>query len=71
MYSLNIGAAVPSMTVNILNSLKIIIPEAKILKKFQNITQKYFLKKNILLLQNEKLIETRNHILINLMKKSH
>lgn len=71
MYSLNIGSAVPSMTATTLNSLKIILPKAKILQNFQHIVKKYFLKKNILLQQNEKLIETRNQTLLNLMKSNH
>lgn len=69
LYSMNIGAAVPSMTTNILNSLNIILPDDKILQKFHSMVKKYFRKKDILLCQNEKLSQARDRILIKKMSQ--
>ena len=67
MYSMNIGAAVPSMTTNILNALDIIIPNADILERFQSTTKKYFYKIKLLKKQIEIAAQARDRLLPKLM----
>lgn len=70
MYSMNIGAAVPSMTINILKNLKIILPNPNILKKFQAINKNYFQKIDILIYQKKKLMQSRDKLLGKMMNYS-
>lgn len=70
MYSMNIGAAVPSMTINILKNLKIILPNPNILKKFQAINKNYFQKIDILIYQKKKLLQSRDKLLGKMMNYS-
>ena len=67
MYSMNIGAAVPSMTTNILNALDIIIPNADILERFQSTTKMYFYKMELLQKQIEAATQARDRLLPKLM----
>lgn len=67
MYSMNIGAAVPSMTTNILNALNIIIPNSDILERFQSISKRYFDKVAILHKQIETATQARDRLLPKLM----
>ena len=67
MYSMNIGAAVPSMTTNILNALDIIMPNADILESFQFTTKMYFYKMEFLQKQIEAATQARDRLLPKLM----
>ena len=67
MYGMNIGAAVPSMTTKILNTLDILIPSKDTLCSFDNVAQSLYqiilkLQKLILLTQ-----ESRDRLLPKLM----
>ncbi len=67
MYSFNIGAAVPSMTINILSSMDILLPNISIRKNFEDILSKYF--SHILNIQSQirHLTEARDRLLPKLM----
>ena len=67
MYSMNIGAAVPSMTIKILDAMDILIPCQDVLEQFDRIAQVYFKKIAILRKQGEKLQEARDRLLPKLM----
>lgn len=67
MYAMNIGAAVPSMTVKILDGMSLLIPSDDTLKNFEDIAKIYFQKIAILNRQNESLAEARNRLLPELM----
>lgn len=67
MYAMNIGAAVPSMTVKILNGIKLLCPVPEILNQFEKMIASYFLMKESLEKQNESLADARNLILPKLM----
>ncbi|UPQ78206.1 restriction endonuclease subunit S [Flavobacterium azooxidireducens] len=66
--SLNVGSAVPSMTTNYLNNMKIIKPSANVLKKFDKLIRKLFsqieFKKN----QNQKLEELKYLLLAKMTR---
>ena len=63
MYSMNIGAAVPSMTTNILNALDIVVPDADILERFQSASKMCFDKIAILHKQTETATQARDRLL--------
>lgn len=67
MYSMNIGAAVPSMTVKILDAMDVLIPRQDVLERFDNIVQVYFKKIAVLYKQNEQLRQARDRLLPKLM----
>ena len=67
MYSMNIGAAVPSMTTNILNALDIIVPSSITLEQFQSTTKMYFHKIERLQKQIETAMRARDRLLPKLM----
>lgn len=67
MYSMNIGAAVPSMTTNILNALDIIVPSSNILEHFQSTTKMHFRKMELLQKQIETAMQARDRLLPKLM----
>ena len=67
MYSMNIGAAVPSMTTNILNALDIILPSSNTLERFQSTTKMYFRKIELLQKQIETAMQARDRLLSKLM----
>lgn len=67
MYAMNIGAAVPSMTTNTLNSINVIIPSYEILKNFQSTTKVYFRKIELLKRQIEMAAQARDRLLPKLM----
>lgn len=67
MYAMNIGAAVPSMTVKILNGIKLLRPVPEILNQFERITAPYFSMIESLKKQNEALADARNLLLPKLM----
>ena len=67
MYSFNIGAAVPSMTVNILSGMKLLIPKDDIRKEFEKIVSIYFIRVQSLQSQINHLSEARDRLLPKLM----
>lgn len=67
MYSMNIGAAVPSMTANTLNNISINLPADEILKKFDEFTSDICAKSSLLRKQNHLLQEARDRLLPKLM----
>lgn len=67
MYSMNIGAAVPSMTTKILDAMDVVIPDKETLEKFDKLTKTYFNKIKTLQGQNERLKIARDLLLAKLM----
>ncbi|MBO5706299.1 MAG: restriction endonuclease subunit S [Bacteroidaceae bacterium] len=67
MYSFNIGAAVPSMTINILSTMDILLPSVNIRKDFENVLSKYFSLTLNLQTQIRHLTEARDRLLPKLM----
>lgn len=67
MYSMNIGAAVPSMTTKILDAMDVVIPDKETLEKFDKYAKVYFNKIKTLQGQNERLKAARNLLLPKLM----
>ena len=67
MYSMNIGAAVPSMTTKILDAMDVVIPDKETLEKFDKCAKTYFNKIKTLQGQNERLKTARNLLLPKLM----
>ena len=67
MYSFNIGAAVPSMTVNILSGMKLLVPNEDVKNKFEMIVSKYFIRMHSLQSQLRLLTEARDRLLPKLM----
>lgn len=69
MYAMNIGAAVPSMTVKILDGIKLLCPSDEILERFEKIIEPYFTMVNTLQTQNASLTVARNLLLPKLMNR--
>ena len=67
MYSMNIGAAVPSMTAKILDAMDVVIPDKETLEKFDKRAKVYFNKIKTLQGQNERLKTARDLLLAKLM----
>ena len=67
MYSFNIGAAVPSMTINILSTMDILLPSVNIRKDFENVLSNYFSLTLNLQTQIRHLTEARDRLLPKLM----
>ena len=67
MYSMNIGAAVPSMTAKILDAMDVVIPDKETLEKFDKRAKLYFNKIKTLQGQNERLKIARDLLLPKLM----
>ena len=67
MYSMNIGAAVPSMTTKILDAMDVVIPDRETLEKFDKRAKTYFNKIKTLQGQNERLKIARDLLLPKLM----
>jgi type I restriction enzyme S subunit len=67
MYSFNIGAAVPSMTVNILDGIDILEPSEPVLSAFEEKVGVYFAQIKNLVKQNEFASEARDRLLPKLM----
>ena len=67
MYSMNIGAAVPSMTAKILDAMDVVIPDKETLEKFDKYAKMYFNKIKTLQGQNERLETARDLLLPKLM----
>ncbi len=71
MYSFNIGAAVPSMTVKILDNLSLVIPDSSFFEKFDMFVQPYFKKIKLLRKENHSLTTCRNNLLYHLFRSEH
>lgn len=71
MYSFNIGAAVPSMTVKILDNLSLVIPDSSFFEKFDMFVQPYFKKIKLLRMENGSLIACRNSLLYHFFRSEH
>lgn len=67
MYSFNIGAAVPSMTVKILDGIYLLLPCNEVLHEFETTVSSLFERKMLLSAQNEALAEARDRLLPKLM----
>ena len=67
MYAMNIGAAVPSMTVKILDAMDVIIPSGDLFKKFDDTVRVFFHEIAVLRKQNEQLGQARDGLLPKLM----
>jgi len=67
MYSMNIGAAVPSMTTKILDAMDVVIPDKETLEKFDKLTKTHFNKIKTLQGQNNRLKIARDLLLPKLM----
>lgn len=67
MYSMNIGAAVPSMTTKILDAMDVVIPDKETLEKFDKYAKVYFNKIKTLQGQNEQLKTARDLLLPKLI----
>lgn len=67
MVSLNTGAALPSMTTDILNRMKIIIPDSDILYNFESIVRGQYKQTDALKSQNANLARQRDLLLPRLM----
>ena len=67
MYAMNIGAAVPSMTVKILDGMKLLCPTDQILEKFEETVGPYFDMIELLKNKNVLLAEARDRLLPKLM----
>lgn len=67
MYSMNIGAAVPSMTAKILDAMDVVVPNKETLEKFDKRAKVYFNKIKTLQGQNERLKMARELLLPKLM----
>ena len=69
MYAMNIGAAVPSMTVKILDGMKVLYPSAEILAQFEKVVGPFFVMIEGLKKKNEVLGEARDLLLPKLMNR--
>lgn len=67
MYTMNIGAAVPSMTTNTLDGLEMVLPTEQVLKEFDEKAQHLYQQIHILKRQIEKAKEARERLLPKLM----
>ncbi len=67
MYSFNIGAAVPSMTVKILDGINVLLPPEEILLRFESVISQMFEKKRVLEKQIETASQARDRLLPKLM----
>lgn len=68
MYAMNSGAAVPSMTVKILDGIKLLCPSPEILERFEKVTSPYFSMMDVLQTKNVSLAVARDLLLPKLMK---
>ena len=67
MYSFNIGAAVPSMTVKILAEINLLLPTDNLLQKFESVITPLYERKKLLQKQCDIATEARNRLLTKLM----
>ena len=67
MYSMNIGAAVPSMTTAILNTMEVVLPDDSLLGRFLRLTKNNFNAIKTLSVQSELASQARDRLLPKLM----
>ena len=67
MFSMNIGAAVPSMTISILSGMNVLFPPINIRQTFEAFLNLYFVKIKVLSSQIRLLTEARDRLLPKLM----
>lgn len=67
MYSMNIGAAVPSMTINILNGMELLLPTDNLRREFEKFVGDYYRQITSLQSQIRLLTEARDRLLPKLM----
>ena len=67
MYSMNIGAAVPSMTINILNGMELLLPTDNLRREFEKFVGDYYRLISFLQSQIRLLTEARDRLLPKLM----
>ena len=67
MYAMNIGSAVPSMTVKILDCMNVLIPSDEVMERYDTFAQIYLKKVTLLKKQNNYLTESRDRLLPKLM----
>lgn len=67
MYAMNIGAAVPSMTVKILDGMRLLCPSDSILELFETTAKPYYEMIELLKKKQSMLGETRDRLLPKLM----
>lgn len=67
MYAMNIGAAVPSMTVKILDGMRLLCPSDSILELFETTAKPYYEMIELLKKKQSMLGETRDRLLLKLM----
>ena len=67
MYSMNIGAAVPSMTINILNGMELLLPTDNLRREFEKFVGDYYQLISSLQSQIRLLTEARDRLLPKLM----
>lgn len=67
MYAMNIGAAVPSMTVKILDGMRVLCPVSELLELFEKVAGPYFSVIELLKKKNDSLSEARELLLPKLM----
>lgn len=67
MYSFNIGAAVPSMTIKILEGIDILLPDEETLSRFEKMIDSVFTMTGVLESQIEKIQQGRDALLSKLM----
>lgn len=67
MYSMNIGAAVPSMTTAILNTIEVVLPADSLLERFQRLSKNNFDAIKTLNVQSELASQARDRLLLKLM----
>lgn len=65
--SMNAGSAVPSMTTDILNSLKTIIPTENWLKRFEDVVNSFYIKMSENKVESERLSQIQGALLPKLM----
>ena len=64
---MDVGSAVPSLTTHLLNGIKIIIPDNKIMKTFDDVVSTIFKKKEFNETQIQTLTQFRDRLLPKLM----
>lgn len=67
MYAMNIGAAVPSMTVKILEGMRVLYPVEDVLEQFEKMVGPLFLLIELLKKKRESLADARDLLLPELM----
>lgn len=67
MYSMNIGAAVPSMTVKILDAMDVLLPTVELLQKYDEVASNYFSQIKVLQKKCELMQEARDRLLPKLI----